>query len=129
MKLQAAGAIVPHRALCAALVEVVHQVLRRGHYALLDRHAGRIFELEVVGREGQARVDFVPGLAVQVAERRPLGRVGHHDPAPALHVRLRWRLMRDGEALQQDLTLDRAGEVQALAHSAGRRQQGVWGQG
>jgi len=63
--------------------------------------------------------------AVVVGDLEP--QVGIHDdhPAPGLAVRGGRRLDGELEAFEQHLALDRAVEVEALAHRAGGREQQV----
>src|SRR5262245_36762152 len=62
---------------------------------------------------------------VDLGQLLPLLRIGHHHPAPALAVRAGRRLLRETDALEDDLLRHRLGEVESLAHRAGRAEKPV----
>ena len=69
----------------------------------------------------------VEALAVEFADALPLGLVGHHHEMPALAVGAARPLEGDLQAFANQLRVHRAIEIEALAHGAGRGEQGVGG--
>ena len=61
-------------------------------------------------------------LPVQLAELVLHGLVAHDDPAPAAEVAAGRRLLGEVDAVEQQLVVDRALEVEPAPHGAGRRQ-------
>src|SRR5499425_1522282 len=65
--------------------------------------------------------------AAKRARLSALGRIGHDEKVPALHVRAGRRLQGDGDAALDDRRVDRPGEVEPLAHRAGGGEQMIDG--
>ena len=97
------------------LGEVLGQVLRRRHHLLL-RVAGAAQPLGGGGHERQRR------LPVQLAELVLHGLVAHDHPAAAAEVAAGGRLLGEVDAVEQQLVVDRALEIEPPPHGAGRRQ-------
>ena len=62
------------------------------------------------------------------ASRKPPDAVVDREPAPAVHIAAVRSLEGERQTLLDDAALDRAVEVEALAHGAGRREELVGGQ-
>src|SRR5207245_34964 len=94
--------------------------------------AGELSGAWVVGprgdapRELAARVE-VPGALVESRQARPLVGIGHHHEVPALRVGAGRRLERALDAALDQLRLDRATEVEALADRPGRGEPPLGG--
>ena len=97
------------------LGEVLGQVLRRRHHLLLGV-AGAAQPLGGGGHERQRR------LPVQLAELVLHGLVAHDHPAAAAEVAAGGRLLGEVDAVEQQLVVDRALEIEPPPHGAGRRQ-------
>ena len=61
---------------------------------------------------------FGTDAAVDLCDRGPLVGIGDHQPAPVLCVACRGRLHRQPDAFEDDIGIDRSGQVEALAHRA-----------
>jgi hypothetical protein len=99
------------------LVDVLQQVPHRSGDALACG----------VSRGRAAGEIPLAALAPQLAEAGAKLRVGHDDEVPVLGVAGGRRLLRECEALLQQLTVDRARQVEAPANGARRREQLVRG--
>jgi hypothetical protein len=94
--------------------------------------AGRVVHLLCAIIRCRARGDalLVAGEGLRVDRRHPraLLRIGDDEEVPALAIRAARGLERERQALLDQLVRDGAFEVEAPAHSAGRRQELVRGE-
>src|SRR5262245_6460514 len=67
------------------------------------------------------------GLTVEVRERGPLGRVGHHKKVPALEIRPGWCLEGDLDTACEHVRLHWSRQIEALADRASGRQEVIDG--
>ncbi len=100
------------------MIGQIHRAVVHAHrlrIGLLRRRRARGFE---IGR---------PAAPIDRAQRRALFRVVDQQPAPALRIARRRRLLRDAHAIDDDFAWHETPEIQAFAHGARCGQQRVGG--
>jgi hypothetical protein len=86
---------------------------------MLGEISGGGDEARTVGAAGNELGERLP---IELADPRPLRRIGDHDETVASQIATVGRLDRDIDALLDDLAINRAPEIKAPSDGASRRQ-------